>query len=118
MVAVQSRLDDVLLSTRGKKVEADRKVTRTIPAMCSPTGKTIRIDLDVSEEGERELDKLDARFKAALIAAGEVYGKLAETRVNARAAKPRRKAAADDAPDAEVDDIGDEDDEVSNTYGA
>lgn len=98
MVAIQSRLDDVLLSTKGKKVEADHQVTRTIPAMCSENGKTRRITLDISEEGERELAKLDKKYKDLLLEAGRVYAKLAETRIEARAAKPRKRRKKAEAP--------------------
>lgn len=93
MVAIQSRLDDVLLALKGKKVEATRQVTRTIPSICSEDGKSKRITIDVSDEGERELEKLDKKFKAALIEAGKnAYGKIGDTRIEARAAKPKKKA--------------------------
>ena len=98
MVAVHSRLDDVLLALRGKKVEATHQVKRTIPAMCTPDGKSRRATFDVSEEGERELEKLDKKFKAALHDAGQVYGKVIDTRVDARAAKPKGKPQGGSTP--------------------
>lgn len=102
MVAVQSRLDDVLLALKGKKVEATHQVTRTIPSICTEDGKSHRITIDVSDEGERELEKLDKKFKSALIEAGKsTYGKIGETRIEARAAKPKRKSRAEEAGDAE-----------------
>lgn len=104
MVAIQSRLDDVLLSTKGKKVEADHQVTRSIPSICSETGKTRRITLDVSPEGERELAKLDKKYKDLLLEAGRVYEKLAETRIEARAAKPRRKSKQNSKREQETSD--------------
>lgn len=104
MVAVQSRLDDVLLALKNKKVEADRQVTRTIPAYCSPTGKTQRITLDVSEEGLRELERLDEKHKGKLLEAGAVYGKLSDTRKAARAAKPARKSMNQSDPETSTDD--------------
>lgn len=111
MVAVQSRLDDVLLALKNKKVEATHTVRRTIPSMCTPDGKSKRITLDVSDEGERELDKLDKKFTDTLLDAGRVYGKLSDTRAEARAAKPRRKpqseAASQDAEES-VEDAGED----------
>lgn len=93
MVAVQSRLDDVLLALKGKKVEATHQVNRTIPSICTEDGKSQRITIDVSAEGERELEKLDKKFKAALLEAGKsTYGKIGDTRIEARAAKPKKKS--------------------------
>lgn len=93
MVAIQSRLDDVLLALKGKKVEATHQVNRTIPSICTEEGKSQRVTIDVSAEGERELEKLDKKFKAALIEAGKsTYGKIGDTRIEARAAKPKKKS--------------------------
>lgn len=100
MVAVQSRLDDVLLAQKGKKVEATHQVTRTIPSICSEDGKSKRITIDVSPEGERELEKLDKKFKAALLEAGKnAYGKIGEVRIEARAAKPKKRPQDKSTPD-------------------
>lgn len=113
MVAVQSRLDDVLLALKNKKVEATHKVRRTIPSMCTPDGKSKRITLDISDEGERELEKLDKKFSDALQDAGRVYGKLSDARVEARAAKPQRKAKSEDqAAEADSEDESGDIDEV------
>lgn len=104
MVAVQSRLDDVLLALKGKKVEATHQVTRTIPSICTEDGKSQRITIDVSAEGERELEKLDKKFKAALLEAGKsTYGKIGETRIEARAAKPKRSPQTETASEPEGD---------------
>lgn len=103
MVAVQSRLDDVLLALKGKKVEATHQVTRTIPSICTEDGKSQRITIDVSDEGERELEKLDRKFKAALLEAGKsTYGRIGETRAEARAAKPKKKKSASAEGPSEV----------------
>lgn len=91
MVAVHFRLDDVLLALKGKKTEATHQVTRTIPGKCTENGKAQRITLDVSEEGERELAKLDKKFQEQLLEAGRVYGKLSDARAEARSAKPKKK---------------------------
>lgn len=105
MVAVQSRLDDVLLATRGKKVDATKKVRRTIPAKCSPTGKSQTISLDVSDEGLKELEKLDRQFEKALLEAGAVYGKLVKARQKARAKTPPQQEsdATDGIEDVEAE---------------
>lgn len=116
MVAVQSRLDDVLLALKGKKVEATKQVTRTIPSICSEDGKSKRITIDISPEGERELEKLDKKFKAALLEAGRnAYGKIGDTRIEARAAKPKQKAQPSDKDSDESADEAPADENVSET---
>jgi|SRR5699024_3694867 len=106
MVAVQSRLDDVLLATKGKKVEATRRVHRTIPAKCSPTGKSQRYTFDVSDEGERELERLDQQYNKRLEQAAQVYQKVspevAKERLNPT--EKKSKAKEEPTPSAEAQD--------------
>lgn len=119
MVAVQTRLDDVLLAMKGKKVEATHQVSRTIPSICSEDGTSQRITIDVSAEGERELEKLDKKFKAALLEAGKsTYGKIGNTRIEARAAKPKKKVKTEGStenlePESASDNSGTEEDEIT-----
>lgn len=107
MVAVQSRLDDVLLALKNKKVEATHQVVRTIPTICTEDGKSRRITIDISAEGERELEKLDKKFRDTLVEAGQVYGRIGDVRIEARAAKGSRKAPAA-AAEAPAEPVGDD----------
>ena len=48
----------------GFSPKATGRARRGATAMCSPTGNTIRITLDVSEEGDKELEKHDEGTRA------------------------------------------------------
>lgn len=98
MVAVRSRLDDVLLA-RGKKVEATHKATLSIPGVLREDGKAKRVELDVSEEGEAELEKFKARMKKRMVEIGTEMDRFSDARREARAAKPKKKPEPPRAPD-------------------
>lgn len=120
MVAVQSRLDDVLLATKGKKVEATHQVSRSIPAKCSPTGQSQRLILDVSPEGERELKRADEQYKKLLREAGKVYAKFSPSKAKERLS-PAKKDSDKGSAEADDSDSGAEvqsTDEADNTEPA
>lgn len=97
MVAIHSRLDDVLLTLKGKKVEATHKATISIPGVLREDGRAKRTELDVCEEGERELEKFKERMKKKCVELGDEMDRFSDTRRDARAAKPRQKPQQDAA---------------------
>lgn len=96
MVAYRLRLDDVLMSTKNAKVEATDTVTVRVPAVGSPKGKTIPVELDVSAEGQRVLDAMVEKARAGTRAAWAPVLALGES----RSAATRPPTAAADADDA------------------
>lgn len=72
-------LDDVLLSAKNKKVEADETMEVVIPKICSRTGSQKKISLDISEEGREYFQKhIQPKYEEALMAAGDVLAKLSD----------------------------------------
>lgn len=94
MVAIQTRLDDVLLALKGKKVEATHKLTISIPGALREDGKVLRREVDISDEGEREWERYVERNKKKRVELGDEMAKVLDVRVEARAAKPRPAPSA------------------------
>lgn len=104
MVAVQARLDDVLLSTKGKRVDATETTTISVPGIATDTGKAKRITVDISPEGKKELEKL---IKAAQEKTADAWAPLlalADIRVEARAASKPKKTTTPTSAAAEPED--------------
>lgn len=57
MAVIKKRVDDIL-HAQGKDVEATGKTRVIVPGSATPTGKPVRLDLDVSEQGKATLDKM------------------------------------------------------------
>lgn len=80
MAKVSLTLDDVVLSLRkGKRVVADRKQSLNIPATVSSTGKRRNMRLDISDQGEKILNKAIEDKDSALEDAKTAYEKALET---------------------------------------
>lgn len=79
MAKVSLTLDDVILSLKkGKRVVADRKQSLSIPATVSSTGKRRNMRLDISDQGEKMLDKAMEDKDSALETAKTAYDKALE----------------------------------------
>lgn len=84
MVAVNARYDDVLLALRGKRQLATKRVKHTFPGALFPEGKARRMEFDVSDEGERELEKFVANQKKELLKLGKQVDKLSNAKAEAK----------------------------------
>lgn len=58
MAVIRTRADDVLLATRGQTVGATRERRLAVPKEATENGKSLRVTLDVSDQGDRELNAL------------------------------------------------------------
>ena len=101
MVAVQARLDDVLLSTRNKRVDATEQSTFSVPGLATDSGKAQRITVDHSTEGKKELEKMIKTAEAKTAEAWAPLLALADVRTTTRAAsvkksKPQSSTRPDD----------------------
>lgn len=120
MVAVSTRLCDVLLATRRKRAEATKQRRVTVPGFGVPNGSSVRLDLDVSAEGETELNAMIAKAQKATVeawapilalrATREAHGRRSPSKPNPGTSTPAAEpgtAEAGDNPEALVEAVTD-----------
>lgn len=107
MVSIRTQVDDVLLATSGKQVQATDTVRVSVPAVGSPDGGSKRLTFDVSHNGRTALRKMVADAEAATLAAWAPVLALQATRDQA-AGRLKKKPAQ--KPAAPAEDAGPSDD--------
>lgn len=98
MATIQTKVDDVLYATKGQKVEATKTIKIRVPGAAWRGPKAKGFDIDVSTQGEKELNRLIKAAEDATVKAWAEVLKVAGTSAEVEEAKAS-KTVKDSTPD-------------------